>query len=269
MLSFSRQATFAALFAVAISTASAATISFVGPVYPKDQGLGKAEGTPCSITDPKCILGEPSVFEVFGAQITQPTASNPLWTLTIETNYGPPDVNLIPGSPDVVPPYVYAPGFSPFSIGDFLIQSGGVDYAVVLHPHDGYAAGSLYKASGYVTSTVVTMGQFVQNPNHNVQLAPGGMLVGAGTLTGSATGDSVNSAHYTLVDKFAAPANFLSGPFTIDFSSYACANGIIEGGSGGGFTGGVGGDVPEPTTALLVAPALFAAALFRRRRMQA
>lgn len=268
MVLISRQTKLIALSILAAFSASAATISFVGPVYPKDQGPGKAEGTPCNISDPKCILGEPSVFEVFGAQLTQPMGGSTTWTLTIETNYGPPTSHLIPGSPDVVPPYVYAPGFSAFSIGDFLIQSAGVDYAIVLHPHDGYAAGSIYKASGYQTAAQVTMGQFVQNPTHNVELAAGGMLVGTGTLTGAETGDSVNTAHYTLTDTFMAPANFLTSPFTVDFSSYACANGVLEG-SGGGFTGGTGGDVPEPMTALLVAPILAGAAFLRRRKVKA
>ncbi len=193
------------------------------------------------------------------------------FTLSIQTNYGPPTSHLIPGSPDVVPSYVYATGLSPFYIGDFLIMSGGVDYAVVLHPHDGYAAGNIYKASGYITSIVATMGQFVQNPNHNVLLAPGGMLVGSGTLTGAETGDSVTTAHYTLTDTFSAPAGFLSNgtPFSVDFSSYLCANGVLEGTSPGGFNGGTGGGTPEPSTLLLIGPVLALAGLRRLVRREA
>ncbi len=256
------------LFTLTTVGAFASTISFVGPVYPKDQGPGKAEGTICNISDPKCILGEPAIFEVFGAQLTSPMGAMTQFTLTIQTNYGPPTSHLIPGSPDVVPSYVYTTGLSPFFIGDFLIMSGGVDYAVVLHPHDGYAAGSIYKASGYITASVATMGQFMQNPNHNVLLAAGGTLVGSGTLTGAETGNGVSAAQYTLTDTFSAPAGFLSTPFNIDFSSYLCGNGVLEG-SSGGFNGGVGGGTPEPATFLLIGPILGLAALRRLIRRDA
>ena len=257
------------LFTFTAVGAFASTVSFIGPVYPKDQGPGKAEGTLCNISDPKCILGEPPIFEVFGAQLTSPMGAMTQFTLTIQTNYGPPTSHLIPGSPDVVPSYVYAFGLSPFFIGDFLIMSGGVNYAVVLHPHDGYAAGSIYKASDYQKAGVATMGQFMQNPNHNVLLSAGGTLVGSGTLTGAETGNGVTSAQYTLTDTFSAPAGFLSvgTPFSIDFSSYLCANGVLEG--TGSFVGGTGGQVPEPGTLLLMTPLIALAGLRRFLRREA
>ena len=250
------------LIALATAVASATPITFIGPVFPKDNGPGKGEGTPCATTTPGCIIGDPTYFEVFQATLTSPMAGSTQWTLQIETNYGPPAIqggHLIPGSPDIVPAYVFSPGFPALFMGDFNIQWNGGNYALVMHPHDGYAAGDLYQSSGYQLQSSLTLGFFPENPNHTVLLNGGGSLQGAGTLTGAETGDSVTSAHYTLTDTFNAPANFLStGTFTIDFASYECANGVLEG--SGGFVsnggGAAGGGVPEPGTLLLVAPAL-------------
>lgn len=237
--------------------ASAASVTFVGPTPAKPGSL---------------IIGDPLEYEVFGATLTQPTAGDPNWNLTIRTNYGDPTKNLISGSPAIIPPFLYGDGSGPFTIGDFLILWNGNNYGVALTSHDGYAAGNLYRAgpAGYLTS-----GQIMDNPNppfdkhspnpsHNVLLAPGGTLLGTGILSGSQTGDGATAAKYTLVIQFSAPANFLgTGDFSIDFSSYACANGILMG--TGTFTGGGGGDIPEPSTLFLSVPVLLAGFHFARK----
>jgi hypothetical protein len=257
---------FAVLFgATAVTYAS--TISFLGPDFPNPTTA--KFGLLCNpATDIGCIIGDPTHFEVFGASITQPTGSNPKWVLQIQTNYGPPNVNLIPGSPDVVPAYVDpqvgGPGGPAFFMGDAFFFWNGNTYGVIMHPHDGYLAGNIYLVTGQGLSAVQTAGQILgaagilaQNPNGDVLLAAGGALAGTGILTGAATGDSVTSAHYTLTDQFMAPANFLANgtTFGFDFTSYACANSVVVG--SGGFTGGGGGGgVPEPGTLFLCLPAL-------------
>ena len=244
----------------------ATTITFIGPDFPNPTTANF--GLPCNpATSFNCIIGDPTHFEVFGASITQPTAANPNWVLQLKTNYGPPNVTLIPGSPDVVPAYVDAqvggPGGPAFFMGDALIFWNGNTYGVVMHPHDGYLAGNMYVVNA--PNAVQTAGQILgaqgiaaQNPNGAVLLAAGGTLAGAGSFipTTGATGDSVNTAHYTITDQFMAPANFLANgtTFGFDFTSYACANSVVVG--TGGFTGGGGGNIPEPGTVLLCVPAL-------------
>jgi hypothetical protein len=256
---------FGVLFGVTAVT-YASTITFVGPDFPIPNTA--KFGMSCNpAIDIGCIIGDPTHFEVFGASITQPTGSNPNWVLQIQTNYGPPNVNLIPGSPDVVPAYVDpqvgGPGGPAFFMGDALFFWNGNTYGVVMHPHDGYLAGNIYQVTGQGFGAVQTAGQILgaagiaaQNPNGDVLLAAGGSLFGAGVLTGAVTGDSTTSAHYTLTDQFMAPANFLAlnTTFGFDFTSYACANSVVVG--TGGFTGGGGGNIPEPGTLLLCVPAL-------------
>src|SRR5260370_36001014 len=61
-----------------------------------------------------------------------------------------------------------------------------------------------------------------------VWLGPGGTILGAGTLSGSKPGNGVSTALFTLTDSVNAPAGFLRhGHFSIDFSSFVCANGIL------------------------------------------
>jgi hypothetical protein len=240
------------LFVVTV-TVFGAPITFTGPVFPKP---GPTQGLPCNpVNDIGCIIGDPLVYEVFNAQLTAPTAGNPNWMLTIQTNYGDPLLDLIPGSPDVVPTFLYEPGGSAFSMGDFLFTWNGSFYGVVLHPHDGYQAGNLYQASGFQTSGQLMAGKTfnIVNATFPIWLAAGGTQQGTGTLTGAVTGDGVNTGKYTLTANFSAPAGFLgTGSFGIDFSSYVCGNGVLI----GSFTSGGGGDVPEPTTLLLCLPGL-------------
>jgi hypothetical protein len=202
-----------------------------------------------SFTGPSdTIIGDPLEFDIFGVQLTQPTAGNPDWVLMIETNYGVP----IPGSTDVVPAYPYGNGVS-YGMGDFLITWDGNDYGIVLTPHDGYAAGDLYKVSGFQTSGEVMGIGVSPRPFHPVLIDTGGSLQGIGFLSGAKTGNGTTSALYTITDTFSAPANFLSdGNFSIDISSYVCANGYITG------TGQPPPppSVPEPSTFALMLPAL-------------
>lgn len=243
--------------------AFSATITFTGPVFVK----GPNEGKPCTPgVDSFCIIGEPLDFQVFSAKLTTPNG-NPNWTLEIQTNYGAP----LPGSPDVIPAYYNVDVNGTFTMGDFLIQWNGTKYGIALTPHDGYVAGNLYKSpDGYLTShDVLSKQPNTQefNPTHNVLLAPasGGdpsvNKLGDGTLSASKTGDGLNSALYTIMVSFSAPAGFLVGsPFSIDFSSYACANGIVMG------TAELGQDVPEPSTVFMCLPALAMGFVIARRR---
>ena len=256
------------LFSVTVLT-YASTITFLGPDFPNPNTA--IFGLPCNpAVNNNCIIGDPTHFQVFSASITQPTAINPNFVLQIKTNYGFPNQNIIPGSPDVVPAYVDpqvgGPGGPAFFMGDALFFFGGSTYGVIMHPHDGYLAGNIYRVPGQGPlvgdPAVQTAGQILgaqgilaQNRDGKVLLAAGGTLFGAGTLTGAATGDSTNTAHYTLTDQFLAPSTFLANgtTFGFDFTSYACANSVVIG--GGGFTGG-GGGVPEPGTFFLCIPAL-------------
>ena len=244
------------LFALTALMASATTLDFPGPTLP--------------------VIGDPLVFKIFDVKLTQPTISNPLWVLQIFTNYGA----TIPGSPNVIPPFPYnGPGGTlvSYTMSDMLIvDNKGVDYGVIMAPHDGYGAGSLYSANSFQTSQDVMNAGYLaalgltqcpptnQNcggsprPEQPVLLGTGGTLKGAGTLTGAKTGDGVNTAMFTVTAQFSAPADFLSvGDFQIIMSSYVCANGVLIG--MGNFN-----QVPEPSAFFLTATPLLLL-LFRRR----
>jgi len=208
------------------------------------------------------VIGDHSKFDIESATLTQPTTTGGDWTVTIDTNYG----TALPGSPDVVP------DFTDFGVtlaaADFLISWNGGDYAVVLNAHGGYGAGNLYQGSGFLTAQQVlglSTSQYIYHSTDDVWLAGGGTLQGAGTVSAAPLGDGTTEAEYAITDTFAAPAGFLaSGDFTIQMSSADCANGYMTGtGNFGGGTSG-GGQLPEPATALLVAPA--AVWLLWRRR---
>ncbi len=157
-----------------------------------------------SFTGPSdTIIGDPYYYDIFGVQLTQPTGSNSDWVATIETNYP----ETIPGSPDVVPPYVY--NGTPYGMGDLLFTWNGNDYGIVLTPHNGYAAGDLYEASGFLTSGQVMGAAASPRPSVPVLLAPGGSLAGVGFLSGAETGNGVTTGLYTVTDDFSAPAGFL------------------------------------------------------------
>jgi hypothetical protein len=210
------------------------------------------------------IIGSPFDYEVYGAQLTQPTTTNPAWILQIETNY---PATIIGND---IPPVAYGSPTTFFSIGDFLIIWNGVDYGIVLAPHvkvalppvDGYTAGNLYQASGFQNSGSImgTSGLSASpNPSFPIWINPGGTQIGTGSVTVATTGDGLSAAKYTITVPFTAPANFLStGTFQISFSSYSCGNGVLTG--GGGFS-----EVPEPATLFLIGPALLLLGVRRRR----
>src|SRR5579863_2379997 len=125
------------LFAAAALSAFADTIVFTGPT-----------GT---------IIGDPLQYNIFDVKLTQPTAINPRWVLTIDTNYG----TTIGGNP-VIPSEQYG-DVGVFSFGDFLISWNGGLYGVAMTAHDGYTAGDLYQVPGFQTSGDI-MGFFSPRP---------------------------------------------------------------------------------------------------------
>lgn len=246
------------------------TISFTGPE--------DVNGNPC-VAGPGCIVGDPKIYEVFSASITMGAVG--MYTLNIQTNYG---VTLPGNGANPIPLYNYLQTSAAFGFGDFLIQTPqGDDYAIVLEPHDGYTQGNLYKltqpVNGFLTSQQVLSAGGIPNdqiprPNLPVELAPGGSLVGTGklTVTANAGSNGVSSALYSISDTFSAPADFLAptiaGKYTVFVSSYACANGFLEG-TTGGFTGGVGGGTPEPSSWLMMLSGLVVLGVARYRKIRA
>jgi hypothetical protein len=234
------------------ASAFASTITFSGPM--------DSNGIPCQAGSPHCVLGDPLEFNIFSAHVTQPTMSSPSWSLVIQTNYGA----AIPGKTDVIPPFVWGADGNLYSISDFLITWNGNDYGIVLHSHvkagatvDGYQAGSLYQTSGFQTSSAVIPGS--PRPNDNVWLAAGGSLLSPtpGSVSGAQTGDGSTTGLYTITVQFSAPADFLSsGNFSIEMSSYVCANGLLIGTGNFGNSLSPAAPEPEPGTFFLMGAAL-------------
>ncbi len=233
----------------------ASTISFVGPTTPS--------GVVCDPNGAQCVNG--SNFIVYSVLLSQPTVTDPLWTLTIQMNY--PNFPTPMGPGNIIPPEFFADGL--YSAADFLIQWDNKYYGIPLAVHtqnglviDTYQPGNLYQApntqfnlvlSGYeppAPAGVLPFGSF--RPGQPVWLAPGGNLLGTGSIT-VALGGNGTPAQYTITDKFSAPADFLStGQFTLIADSFVCANGLAV--HTGSFESGGGGDVPEPATLLLSIP---------------
>jgi len=257
------------LLAITVLCASATTVSFSGT---------PTVCSPFVPTNPNCVLGgDIGSFGIYGVQLTQPTNSALPWTLTIETNYplcvpGTPGCTLqhtiaTPGN--LIPPAPYGASGPVFSISDFLINWNNTDYGVVLAQHvnngnlvgDGYLAGNLYQAPNSQPDEVAATSLVSPaRTNTNVWLAPGGTLLGPGSVSVVSGGNGTPAA-YTITDTFFAPAGFLStGTFSIFASSYVCANSEIIG--TGTFVGGSNGGVPEPGTFWLCLPILL---LFGRR----
>jgi len=249
--------------------AATAMLSFATPTY-NFSGPTTPTGVPCMASDPTCVIGSASLYAIYGAQLTQNTATT--WTLSIETNYPA----TITGN--VIPTAQWGVDLQFYSISDFLINWNGNDYGIVLSQHikagntvDSYVGGDLYQAPNTSPDLIVSGTNNVvlspgvlpssPRPNQPVWLAPGGTQLGTGTVTVANTGSGTPAA-YTITDQFSAPANFLStGSFTIDASSWVCANGVIV---GTGTVGGTGGQTPEPGTFLLSLPALLLLFLGRR-----
>jgi hypothetical protein len=228
------------LFVVTAAASFATSITFLGPFGP-----GKDSG----------VIGDPLTFDIQDATITQPTSPSGKWTLTIDTNYGTP---LPGGAGEVVPSFT--DGGITYSMSDFLIKQGNTYYGIVLHAHDGYAAGDLYSSTGFTNALHFNR----QNP---VYLNTGGSLAGTGTITAAANlhGDGISIAEYKVTVNFSAPVTFLDSPFTIYASSADCGNSFMTG--PGDFTVGTA-SAPEPRTLLLFGPAMLLLALIRRRARQ-
>lgn len=213
------------------------------------------------------IIGDPLEFKLFSATLTVPGGGDTGYSISLDTNYGDPLQVTVPGSPDVLPKFPL--GGELFGMSDFLIDWNGSKYGVVFSPHDGYVVG-LYQlcfACDFETSGQVMGIGLSPRPNYAVYISPGGTstLIGSSnSLTAATTGDGVSDGRYTIVQSFSAPAGFLlNGSYSIQMSSYVCANGYLNG-TGDGSS--APGQVPEPATILLVGPVLAWLGIRRFRR---
>jgi len=230
---------------------------------------------------PGCIDGDPLIYNVFSLSITSPTSPGGLWTIDLETNYGA----TIPSGSHTIPSYAYSgsPGTT-FAIGDIMFEQGGLFYGIALSPHDGYTVGDFYQVSGFQTSAQVLVaggvpapvpgpgGAAIPRPYLPTEINAGGLatqMTGTLTVTPNAGSNGTNFAEYKIIDTFSAPSTFLNTAFSVFATSYACANGYLEGG-GGGFTGGAGGGAtPEPGSWLLILPGLVLVGIARYRKSRA
>jgi hypothetical protein len=239
------------------------------------------------------IIGDPSLYEVFGAQLTTPTTPGGQWTLTIDMNYDVP----IPGS--CVPPTANNCAFFPafpiggvnYVVGDFIFQQtvpsptgrGTVtnNYAIVLSNHldgeDGsnYTPGDLYQASTVETSAQILTslddaGQINENGATPVWLGPGGTQNGTGSLSVVPNTNDANgtASEWTVTDTFTVSptSSFLNlnDPFTIDFTTAICANGEL---TGEPVPPPPPSSVPEPGTMALMVPGLLLLGFAARKRI--
>ena len=249
------------------------TETWLGPTLPN--------GVPCNPTAAGCIIGDPGQFSMVSASLTSPMTAGGKWNLTIFTYYGPQGF-VIPSGATSVPTYSYSDGTfnGIFGMADFMIQSGSEYYGIVMSNRTGATAGNLYKGTGFRTSGQVMAPVASPRPNSPAQL-DNPTLLGAGsmTITGTtvanpflAPADANNSKFgpsltlYKISVDFAAPVTFLnSGRFTIYSASYVCDNGMIVGVGDSFPPPPADTQVPEPTSLLLVIPALGAMAMRYRR----
>lgn len=226
-----------ALLLLSISALSsyATSITFLGPFGPGNDSQ---------------VNGDPLIFDIQDATITQPTTPGGQWKLVINTNYGTP----LPGTTEVVPSFT--DGQIIYSMSDFLIKQGNTYYGVVLHAHDGYVAGDLYTSNGFTNALHF-------NPQNPVYLNTGGTLAGTGTITAAANvgGNGVTLAEYKVTVNFNAPVTFLNSPFTIYASSADCGNSFMTGTAD--FSG-----VPEPATLPLMCSAVLLLVFVRNRKLK-
>ena len=247
------------MFAMALlaGAAQASTITFIGP-----------EDTTGAFCPVGCVIGSQIAYTIFDATLTSPTMSDPDWVLTIGTDY---QAGILDGATSI-PTAIWPTDGLQYSIPDFLITSGGQDYGIVLSPHvkastavDSYTTPGLYQAAGFQTSSsILSSGDF--RPNVPVWLDSNGKMIGSvdSELVTKTGDDGVHGPLYNITVDFTAPSDFLSsGDFSIEMSSFVCANGLLIG-SGGMIVGPQ--SVPEPSTLLFTAPLLLLAGyrLFRR-----
>jgi hypothetical protein len=265
-----------ALAAAALLAASAhaSTITFSGPE--------NTSGAPCTPGTEGCVIGTLSDYTIFGASLTQPATPTGDWVLTIDTNYPA----TIPNNSTSIPTATWPADGAQYSISDFLITWQGNDYGIVLSPHvqasvavdPAYQAGGLYEVPGFrfSQSTDLQNGQTgvlstgSPRPSEPVWIDPGGTQLGSGSVLVNTTGGNgtTTGAEYQITVDFTAPSDFLStGDFSIQMSSFVCANGLLIG-SGDFGSGSSTQAVPEPRTFLLVLPLLLLAVLARQRAIR-
>ena len=251
--------------------AFAGTISLTNTINPAN-GQACNPGTsvaPANGFTGNCIDGAPIQFDIFSVSLTSPTTSGGTWKLEILTNYGPlgSGTNFIPAGSTSIPTYSYEN--KQVGIADLMIQSGSNFYGVVLTPHDGYTAGSLYQANGFQSSFRVMnevpkaagLSPVVEIPRPGLPalLNPNGTKIGNGSLlAGPNGGNGISAALYKISVEFAAPVNFLTtGSFTIYAASYVCDNGYMTGSfdAFAPLTVTPPASIPEPSTWTLLIPA--------------
>jgi hypothetical protein len=189
------------------------------------------------------VFGDPLKYAIQDASLTGPSSGAGPFVIGVDTNYGVP----LPGSPDVIPSFIEQ-GFATLWMGDFLIQQGNLYFAVVLSPHDGYAAGDVYQGSGFQDSVFFNRGV-------PVSLAPGGVQIGTGTVSAAVNVgcNGVQCAQFRAIDSFTLDPgkSFIdwNAPFTVQMASATCANGLL-------FFSSVGEETPEPAPGGVVTLAL-------------
>ena len=191
------------------------------------------------------VVGDPLFFAIQNLSLQGPdSGTGGPFSLVINTNYAVP----LPGSPDVVPSFVFNT-FATLQLGDLLIEQGGNFFGVVMSPHDGYVAGDVYQSDGFALSTFF-------NPGIPVSLNPGGTQVGSGTVSAAPNlgcvgfdNGKTNCAEFRITETFTLNPGVvlinLNNPFLVMMSSATCANGILMLEENGG--------VPEPASVWLIA----------------
>jgi len=202
------------------------------------------------------IFGDPDQYKVFSASLTTPTVANPYYTLVIKTDY-PNDAVSGSGIPDgstSVPAARYGTGLY-YNVGDFEIISQAITYGVVLSNHvdvhnvavsqdkvgNPFVPGDLYQGNfvtaGSIPFSILGSGTVTNFP---YQVANGSTLASTTALPAGVVPLVVNvnpawapldtvDPRYIITDHFTGPSNLLSGVFTVNFTSYACANSNVGG----------------------------------------
>jgi hypothetical protein len=252
------------------------TITWTGPDLP--------DGTACNPINITCVIGTTTQFNITSAALTTPATSGGTWNLTLVTDY---PVTLSAGStklganPNNLIPITPFESAGSFGMADFIIQLPSVTYGVVLSNHDGYNVGSLVQVNATGTAAYKTAGQIlgaadpVSRQNLPAEIAAGGSLVSsvaggtnAVTVSINPTADGITQGYYTISIDFSANSAFATAlstqAYKITVASYVCDNGFITANVTPSTPPPPG--VPEPSTFLLLVPAVAALALRRVRK---